>query len=100
MMMKGPPWTTGLLRMTKVYGMKFVLLIAVSHHVIQDTPGMSSVMKGSRRTTEGVGLADDPDLGRSTEVLLMYIVQNRTLNLFTCEWNIVVGVSEGSERMW
>lgn len=61
---------------------------------------MAWVVKGSRRTTEGVGLADDPDLGRSTEVLLMYIVQNRTLNLFTCEWNIVVGVSEGSERMW
>lgn len=61
---------------------------------------MAWVVKGSRRTTEGVGLADDPDLGRSTEVLLMYIVQNRTLNLFTCEWNIDAGVSEGSEGLW
>lgn len=61
---------------------------------------MARVMEGSRRTTEGVGLADDTDLGRSTEALLMYIVQKRTLNLFTCEWNIVAGVSEGSEGVW
>lgn len=65
---------------------------------------MARVMKGSRRTTEGVGLADDTDLGRSTEVLLMYIVPKWTLNLFTCEWDVVAGVSEGSGgvcgRMW
>lgn len=26
----------------------------------------------------------------------MYIVPKRTLNLFTCEWVVVAGVSEGS----
>lgn len=61
---------------------------------------MAGVMKGSRRTTEGMGLADDTDLGRSTEVLLMHIVPKRTLNLFTCEWDVVAGVSEGSEGVW
>lgn len=35
-------------------------------------------------------------LGRSPEVLLIYIVPKWTLNLFTCEWDVVAGVSEGS----
>lgn len=57
-------------------------------------------MKGSRRTTEAMGLADETGLGRYIEVLLIYIIQRRTLNLFNRKWNVVAGVSEGSEVGW
>lgn len=61
---------------------------------------MDRVMKGSRRTTEAMGLADETGLGRYIEVLLIYIIQRTTLNLFNRKWNVVAGVSEGSEVGW
>lgn len=47
-----------------------------------------------------MGLADETGLGRYSEVLSMYTVQKRTLDLFTCGCNVVAGLSEGREVGW
>lgn len=47
-----------------------------------------------------MGLANEIGLGRYSEVLLMAMVQKRTLDLFNCGWNVVAGVSDGSEVGW